>query len=417
VPITAIALSRKEGVVLQKEGAEIYSFQGSLEETLSLLKKDPPKGKVGVTYLDIFYFREEPFPPIPFRKILPTLPFTFGDRLLGGYSSYISYLVRKETREKVVVRGTFFSKEFPDQIKESFSHLSLRWLTPAPFLLASHPQTPEGNSCFLGKTDSLFLRKEKNRLSFASSLPYGYETIEKRQGFSSFLSRLYSLAYGEAITLILPEGISLPFPENWPIERRPESFSLFTLASIGLDLLEKVTPPHYNLSPPPFLTLPAPLKGEIRYLIPFLLFLIPLACIQFASGTSKLKEEIRYYDQSIRAISERLLPGEKIVDPVRQIRSYLERGKGGGKKEMVLPKLLSLFSNVPQETDLVLDELSYRSFTWIVEGKIKNFSALDLLKEKWGTVEWVSRVEVERAETQPQEGKVLFRIVLYPKEG
>lgn len=172
--------------------------------------------------------------------------------------------------------------------------------------------------------------------------------------------------------------------------------------------------PLWNLAPPRSLPLVAALRHPlVRNLAPATAVLLLATVLAVSSGTAALEARAKAARAELSAIYERNFPGSRIVDPLRQMRSVVDRASGSKTSAATAPliaRIAEFHSAVSAATKIDLSELRSASGEWALKGEAPDFATVDELKRTLEQLPWARDVRVQRAEQTIDKAAIRFQI-------
>lgn len=431
----SIVLSPGEYFLVAGEGEEPEEENSGVLSDLPRLLAEHPRARFSAV-LDLPVLNKiHRFPFSQRRQVLEAIPLQLEGRLPEEVMSYEIH-PQLFPEEKGTLSSSFllpraFLKEAKDLLLSPSLPSPPRWLTLAPWVVAPFLPTREDHHLLLFPDRVELLSFAGGKLLSFRIFEYTRKELLDPPVIASLrvrvLATLQELSLSQNLHLWGPpeegellEKLQAIFQEFLPNTQRGEGDFLGipqrkkALALLNLKLLRGGNRPELNLAPPVLLTLPPQVKQQLRIILPLSAFVLFSLLMGFHTKTLAIRAQAEFFDNAIRAIFLRNLPGEKPIYPLRQLAEYKNRAlenqaQVGGRR---VDRIVSLTSAIPAEVHLILDELNFLRGEWTLKGKVNDFQEVDLLKEKISALPWVESLDVERAEQRQDLGKVEIRLRL-----
>lgn len=390
-------------------------------------------GRVGLSVPAQLIARRPRFPFTQGRKIRQVLPLHLEGGVPGRLDDYDRQVSVGEDAEGGYAAVTLLRNEVAEGVLDLLESLDLtvRFAEPEALVMAQDAATgDEGRHVhiWIGPRRITATVFDDRGFSYAFSIPFGIEQLRDEGAASTLRNRLLAGLH-EPVTRWRIDGA---------FESRDEVESVFAPLEedIELEVVDRTGEPNtargrialaaaraaasrgrpiWNLAPRPSLISAEIFKDRLVWSLaaPALAAVLFLA-LSFNAGTGAIEAQAAAYRSNLAEIYSRNFPDSRVVDPVRQMRSVLERYGGrsdeGGTQAPVIERLRSFHEQITAGTELTISEFRVSGREWIAKGEASDFATVDRLKSALDELDWPSGVRVQRAEQTVDRSAIRFQI-------
>ncbi len=375
------------------------------------------------------------FPFTQARKIRQVLTIQLDELVPGDLEDYERRTRITKADGVGIAQSTLLARETLAEVRQKLLAITpeARLLTPEALLVAARDQRPATDALVWATPTATTVVAPGAGQDFVFTVPIGTAHLTEHQGVINLVNRIRSGLQSdvttwhvdgwhsdalspESIADLLPDGVSViqhSSPDQQPPPERLALMAAQAAAGQGRG--------YWNLAPRGALISGGILSNaKVRKAaLPTAIAAI-LLIVVVQSGTGRLEAQTAATRNEVKKVFLRNFPDSRAVDPIRQMRSVVDRAGGassaGADLGSVIDNLKSFHSAVSSDSTIDVDEIRASKGVWTVKGEAGDFAAVDELKKSLEGLPWTDEVRVQRAEQTVDKSAIRYSVTWKEKQ-